>query len=116
MTNWQIVSFKSKFMHLLLKIRLGLIYCFKQFLLLVEFVLFLRLVLKFLNANPGSFAVAKLYWLTDFLVWPVSSIFPNFYLGGRFVDVVVITAMVGYVLIYLFILGVLKIIFPTKYL
>jgi len=78
---------------------------------LVESLLLLRLVLKFLNANTEAFIVFALYWLTDILVWPYKFIFPNFYWRDYLVDLVAISAMVGYVITFFIALGILKIFF-----
>lgn len=116
MVSWQIARLKYRFMSFISKIGRGFSYLLGRILFLIEFFLLLRVALKFLGANPFSFAVTKLYWLTDFLVWPVASIFPDFYFSGRLVDMVAISAMIGYAIAFVVILGLLKLIFRNDYL
>lgn len=109
------IRFKYGFMSFVYKVHRGLVNFLKRLLVLAELILFLRLVLKFLGANPYAFVVKELYKFTDAMVWPVNPIFPNFYWGERLVDVVAISAMVGYLLAFLIIKGVLKLFFHNEY-
>lgn len=74
----------------------------KYFLGLFETLLALRVVLKFLAANPQAVIVDLVYKASDIVVYPFSGIFSNAALvGGGVVDVVAISAMIGYpVLVY----------------
>lgn len=73
-------------------------YSIRRVLALGEAFLFLRILLKFLAANPQAIIVSLLYQLTDWMVWPFQSIFPNQTVAGYFIDVVTFSAMVGYAL------------------
>lgn len=85
-------------------------YILKKVLAFGEAILFLRLALEFLGANPAGFLVFNLYKFTDFLNWPFESIFPNTYLGDRFLDVVTLSAMVGYLVLYFIVVRLLALI------
>ncbi len=63
----------------------------------------MRIVLKFLAANPIAVIVDLVYKVSDIVIYPWSGIFKNAYLtGGGMVDVVAISAMIGYpVLVYI---------------
>lgn len=80
----------------------------KRLLLLAEIVLFLRLLLKFLGANPNAFAVGHFYKYTDFLVWPFKGIFPNVFLGGGLIETATLSAMVGYAIIVFILVKLFK--------
>ncbi|MBD3207855.1 MAG: hypothetical protein GF370_00145 [Candidatus Nealsonbacteria bacterium] len=70
---------------------------------LVEGALFLRLVLRFLNANPLTPVVHFIYKYTAFLVVPFENIFPNKMWLGRIVETSTLSAMLGYALLmYIF--------------
>lgn len=75
----------------------------KYFLGLFEVFLAVRIVLKFLAANPIAVIVDLVYKVSDIVIYPWSGIFKNAYLtGGGMVDVVAISAMIGYpVLVYI---------------
>jgi hypothetical protein len=70
-------------------------------------LVFMRMILKFLEANSESFIVFHLYGFTDLVVWPFKAIFPDSFLWGRPLDVVAISAMIGYFILYLLIIKVL---------
>jgi len=63
---------------------------------LFELFLFIRLLLKFLNANAHSPVVALIYKYSDILVSPFAFIFHNFYWFGHFVEITTISAIIGY--------------------
>ena len=65
---------------------------------LLELFLFLRLLLKFLNANPGTLVVNLVYRHSDLFVDPFRYIFHNFYFQGRLIETAALAAMIGYVL------------------
>lgn len=75
---------------------------------LLELFLFLRLVLKFLGANPGALIVNLIYKYSDILVFPFRSIFSNFYWRGYFVEISTISAIIGYGLVALILLWFLR--------
>ena len=69
----------------------------KKLLFFVEYFLFLRLILKFLSANPQTLVVDIIYEWSDILVSPFEFIFPDIYLPiGYFIDTTTVSAMVGY--------------------
>jgi len=63
---------------------------------LVEGVLFLRLALRFLKANPLTPVVHFIYKYTAVLVSPFENIFPNTLCLGRIVETSTLSAMIGY--------------------
>ena len=77
------------------EIYLMVFYIIKRLLLLVELFLFLRLLLKFLNANPKTFIVDLIYKYSDILISPFSFIFSDIYWGNRPIETVTISAMIG---------------------
>jgi len=84
-------------------------YFLNKILLLTEFFLLIRFILKWLNASAQAFIVNIFYIFTDVLVWPFDFIFPNVNLdGGGIIDIISISSMVGYAVLVLIILGVLK--------
>ncbi|MFH1671704.1 MAG: hypothetical protein ABH889_02970, partial [Candidatus Portnoybacteria bacterium] len=82
----------------------------KQGFALLEFSLFLRFIFKLLGANPKTLVVDLLYIYSDFLIYPFKNIFPNFFLFNQYlVDMVTISAMIGYVVAVFVIFQVVKI-------
>lgn len=64
---------------------------------LAEFILFLRLVLKFLGANPETLVVSLIYEMAGILISPFQFIFPDIYWpAGHLIEVTTISAMIGY--------------------
>lgn len=63
---------------------------------LVEFVLFLRLLLKFLGANTRALVVSLLYQCSDMLVLPFDFIFRDIYWKGHLIEIAVVSAIIGY--------------------
>ena len=63
---------------------------------LLEFFLFLRLLLKFFWANPDTLVVKIIYKYSEILVSPFNSIFPNIYWRNYFIETSTIAAMIGY--------------------
>ncbi len=81
----------------------------KRLLALFEFFLFLRLFLKFLNANPLALVVDLLYAYTDILVFPFEFIFPDIYWPkDQLIEVSTISAMAGYAILVFVILQLFK--------
>lgn len=75
---------------------------------LLELFLFLRLLLKFLNANPKTFIVDLIYSSSDFLVSPFYLIFKNIYWKGFTLDTATVSAMVGYAILALVVFKILR--------
>ena len=63
---------------------------------LLEFFLFLRLLLKFADADSRAPVVDLIYRYTDILVFPFVPIFPDIRILGRLFEISTISAMVGY--------------------
>ncbi len=66
---------------------------------LIELTLFLRLLLKFLNANPKAIVVGLIYKYTNILVEPFEFIFENIYWQDKIVETATISAMLGYAIL-----------------
>lgn len=73
-----------------------------------EIFLFLRLLLKFLGANPKALVVGLIYKYSDILVSPFGYIFSNFYWKNHFVEIVTISAIVGYAIAMFLIFQILR--------
>ncbi len=84
-------------------------YLLERALAVAELFFLVRFFLKALGANQTTFVVAKLYGFTDALVWPFAGIFPNTNWLGYPIDVVAISAMVGYGLLVLLVLQILRV-------
>ncbi|UZE93104.1 MAG: hypothetical protein ACKKMV_02545 [Candidatus Nealsonbacteria bacterium] len=63
---------------------------------LVELFLFLRLLLKFLNANPKTIVISFIYKYSDVLISPFNFIFSDIYWNGKLIETATISAMIGY--------------------
>lgn len=89
-------------MHLLVR---GFIHYLKYVLGFGEILLAVRMLLRFLIANPQTIIVELLYRLTDIIATPFQGIFRDLVLSnGSVVDLSALSAMIGYpVIIYLFI-------------
>lgn len=87
-----------------------MIYCVvKRLLALTEIFLFLRLILKFLGANPQTLVVNLIYEGSDVLVSPFNFIFPNIYWpAGYLIEIATISAMIGYALSVFIIFQILR--------
>lgn len=85
---------------------------FLKILIVIETFLISRIFLKILNANPETPIVKYLYKLTGIIVSPFQNIFPNFSVENQSIhikgtlDVVAATSAAGYLLGFLF-LGVI---------
>ncbi|MEK7464684.1 MAG: hypothetical protein AAB617_02820 [Patescibacteria group bacterium] len=75
----------------------------KFFLGLFEVLLAIRVVLKFLTASSRAVVVDFIYTITDIINVPFGGIFTNRFLrNGSEVDVVAVSAMLGYpIIVYL---------------
>lgn len=66
---------------------------------IIEFLLSLRLILRFFSANTGTPFVAWLYDISAELVSPFARIFPDLNVGGFVVDFATLVALIVYVLV-----------------
>lgn len=75
----------------------------------LEAFLGLRVVLKYLGANPSTPIVKILYDFTDFLSYPFRKIFSDWVVRGGVVDWTAISAMVGYLILIILIVKLIRI-------
>jgi hypothetical protein len=73
-----------------------------------ELFLFLRFLLKFLNANPLTPVVGAIYKYSDFFVNPFNAIFKQIVFRNLIIDTVTISAMAGYALLVFILMGLLR--------
>ena len=85
-----------------------------KFFAFLHSFLFLRLLLKFLGANPETLVVKILYKYSDILISPFSLIFDDVYIRGLLVEMSTISAMVGYAIVMVIIIKVLHL-FQKEY-
>ena len=71
---------------------------------LLELFLFLRLLLKFLGANPDTLVVDWIYRYSDIFVSPFNFIFHSIIWKGYLIEMVAISAMFGYAIVTFLIL------------
>lgn len=84
-------------------------YAIKRLFFLLEFFLFLRLLLKYSGANPKTLVVELIYQYSDILVSPFEFIFPNIYWPeGRLIEIATISAMIGYAILVFIIFQLLR--------
>ncbi len=85
---------------------------------LLEFILGLRLLLKFLGAGEQALIVDLLYKATDAIIMPFQSIFPNisvkWWIIDGVVDIVAISAMLGYCILALILLKAVDVLFEKR--
>ena len=79
----------------------------RYFVALLEILLGIRFVLKFLGASEIALVVDWIYSVTDVVVAPFDSIFSNFYMASGIVDIIAISAMIGYFILALIIFKIL---------
>jgi len=79
-----------------------------KFFLFLQFFLFLRLLLKFLGANPETLVVSIIYEYSDVLISPFNLIFGDIYLWDLLIEMSTISAMIGYAIVMFIILKVLR--------
>jgi len=91
------------------KIYSAFLYIVKRVFILFECFLFLRLILKFFDANPQALVVNFIYKYSDIFISPFQYIFPDIYWRSYFIDVVTISAMIGYAILIFVILQILRI-------
>ncbi len=75
---------------------------------LLQLFLFLRLLLKFLGANPQALVVSLIYKYSDILISPFSFIFRDIYWKGHLIEISVISAMIGYAIAMFLIFRILR--------
>lgn len=98
----KINSMISRFITLISNLILKLFY-------LLELFLVLRLILKFFGASQRALVVKLIYKWSNFFVSPFNFIFPNIYWPkGYFIEMATISAMVGYAILVLVILKLLR--------
>jgi uncharacterized protein YggT (Ycf19 family) len=81
-----------------------------KILILVESVLGVRFVLRFLNANPAAEIMKLFYAVTNFLIAPFEGIFHEITVFGGVVDTVILSAAIAYTLVFF----ILKAIFVRR--
>lgn len=67
-----------------------------KFFLFLQIFLFLRLLLKFLGANPETPVVSIIYKGSDIFIAPFNMIFNDIYLGNLLIEISTLCAMIGY--------------------
>lgn len=80
-----------------------------RILFLLEIFLFLRLLLKFLGANPKALIVNLIYKGTEIIIFPFKFIFSNIYWKSYFIETAALSAMLGYALAVFIIFKLLRI-------
>ncbi len=80
----------------------------KQVLILVESILFLRLILKFLGASPKAVGINYFYKLSYYFVYPFEGIFPNLFWQNRLIETSTLSALIIYFLLVFVFLRFLK--------
>jgi hypothetical protein len=80
----------------------------KRILALAELFLFLRLLLKFLNANPVAPVVNFFYKYSEILIRPFKYIFTDAYWNGKLVETATLSAMIGYIILVFVLLRILN--------
>ncbi len=81
---------------------------------LVELLLAVRIILKFLGAGEKAMIVEFLYFITGILISPFKFIFPSVYFQKGWVDLTAFSAMVGYFILAIIIIKLLRLISPGK--
>lgn len=91
------------------------IHYMKRLLMLIEFLLFMRFALKWLDANSETFIIRILYGVTEVMIWPFNAIFPDIRLiSGSVIDVVALSAMIGYFIFIFLCIGVIYSLVPEE--
>jgi hypothetical protein len=80
----------------------------KRLLGLLEFFLFLRFLLKFLNASPRAIVVNFIFKYSDIIISPFNFIFPNILWRNYLIEFTTIAAMIGYFILVFFIFRILR--------
>jgi len=100
-------------MAIVFKIKSVVDYIFGRVFILFEFILFLRLILKFLGANPETFIVKRFYGTTESVIWPFYSIFKDYSWDGYRIEMATVSSMIGYAILFFFFYVILIFIFTT---
>ncbi len=87
-------------MKIVKKIYLSIKKTIKKLLVLLELFLFLRLILKFLQANSLSPIVNFIYKYSNALIKPFGLIFSDIYWNNHMIETTTISAMVGYTVLF----------------
>jgi len=99
-------------MKILSKISSLLFNLLQKIFLFGEVFLFLRLILKFLSANPETPVVSFVFRYSDILISPFEYIFPNIqWPKGYFIETATICTMIGYAFFVFIIFQILKLFF-----
>ncbi len=80
-------------------------------LAILEILLIFRIIFRGLQANPGAGVVNFVYTWSDYVLKPVNYIFPNVPVGGSTIDLVAISGMIFYAVIFGIVLKVLRLLF-----
>jgi hypothetical protein len=80
-------------------------------LFFVEIFLFLRLILKYFNANPKALVVSIIYKYSRNLIYPFQFIFPNVSFLGKPVETQTLCAILGYAIFVYLVLKILAFFF-----
>lgn len=80
-------------------------------LAILELLLIFRIAFRALQANPAAGVVNFVYTWSDYALAPVNYIFPNIPVGGGTVDVVAISGMIFYAIIFGIVLKVSRLLF-----
>jgi len=79
-----------------------------KFFIFLQLFLFLRLLLKFLGANPETPVVSTIYKGSDIFIAPFNMIFDDIYLGNFLIEISTLCAMIGYAVVMFFIVRLLR--------
>ncbi|MDI6820772.1 MAG: hypothetical protein QMD65_01165 [Patescibacteria group bacterium] len=100
-------------MTIVLKIKSIIDHVFVRAFILFEFIIFLRLVLKFLGANPESFIVKRFYGFTESVIWPFNSIFSDYIWDSHQVEMTTVSAIIGYAILFFIFYVILLFVFTA---
>ncbi|MDO8585370.1 MAG: YggT family protein [bacterium] len=80
-------------------------------LAILELLLVFRVIFRGLQANPAAGVVNFVYTWSDYVLAPVNYIFPSVPVGGSTIDLVAISGMIFYGVIFGIALKVLRLLF-----
>ena len=95
-------------MRILFKVYSVFLSLLSKFFLFLQFFLFLRLLLKFLGANPETLVVGIIYKYSDILISPFNLIFNDIYLWDFLIETSTVSAMAGYAMAMFIIIKALR--------
>ncbi|MDI6734419.1 MAG: hypothetical protein QMD50_02970 [Patescibacteria group bacterium] len=87
-------------MAIILKIKSIIDHVLARAFILFEVFIFLRLLLKFLDANPEAFVVKHFYNLTEKVIWPFNSIFNDYIWNTYLIEMATVSAIIGYAILF----------------